>query len=251
VTRSDFPINQRLLYVEDEEDTLLEMRTFLKRRFSQVIVARTGEEALTKFQEFSPDLLITDLRLPGLGGLEVIRELRIRGFQGPVLITSAVDDVETILSSVDLGINKYMLKPLNTRELEEALLNLAGQLQHQDLSGLWMEEDKRKEYEEELSHQFSRFLKQNAGKGPGSVKLYFSETGVEVRAYDTLTLFEQTLLDRGRNGTMVEQNRQLFYQLKKGEMEGIVRAVTGLPVHLQEVRIDSLNRYDLLGFSRS
>ena len=244
----NFPMNHRLLYVEDEEDTLVEMRTFLKRRFTQVIVARTGEEALLKYEEFSPDLLITDLRLPGLGGLEVIKELRTRGFQGPVLITSAVDDVETILSSVDLGINKYMLKPLNTRELEEALLNFGGQLHHEDLSNPWIEEDKRKEFEEELSHRFSRFLKQNAGKGPGSVKLYFSENGIELRAYDTLTPFEQTLLDRGRNETMVEQNRQLFYQLKKGEMEGIMREVTGAAVHLREVRIDSLNRYDLLGF---
>ena len=247
----DYPLNLKILYVEDEEDTLQEMRTFLKRRFSHVILARSGEEALQKFKEFDPALLITDLRLPGLGGLEVIKELRTRGFQGPVLITSAVDDIEIILSSVDLGISKYMLKPLNTRELEEALIGFAELLHQKEMAGSWLEEDKRKEFEEELSHRFSRFLKHHAGKGPGSVKLFFSETTVEVRAYDTLTPFEQTLFDKGRNGTMIEQNRKLFYQLKKSEMEELIQEVTDLPVQLQETRIDSLNRYDLLIFSRT
>ena len=78
-------INLRLLYIEDEDDTLEPMTRFLQRRFSKVVTAKDGNEGLRKFNEYHPDIIITDLLLPENGGIDLIENIVYKGSEQEVI----------------------------------------------------------------------------------------------------------------------------------------------------------------------
>ena len=117
----------RLLYVEDEADTREEFSKFLKRRVGKLITGENGQDGLRRFEEQPPDIVLTDLRMPGMTGLEMVRALREKGYRTPVVILSALSDSDTILEAVDLGIVKYHVKPVDTAVLVKEVQALAEQ----------------------------------------------------------------------------------------------------------------------------
>lgn len=118
----------KVLYVEDDQSTAEELSQFLKRRVGKVYLANDGQQGLELFEEHRPDIIIADLFLPKIGGIEMVKAIRQKGFKTPVIITSAVSDSNVILSAVDAGILKYLLKPIRTTELLKELTELAEKL---------------------------------------------------------------------------------------------------------------------------
>lgn len=110
-------LNLRVLYVEDEDvvrDTIHEM---LKRRITDVYVAADGREGLAKFHEYKPELVITDIRMPHMDGLEMIRNMKLSNSDIQVIVTSAHSESEYFLKAIDIGVEKFVLKPVNNRDL--------------------------------------------------------------------------------------------------------------------------------------
>src|SRR4051812_47374976 len=110
----------RVLVVDDEPQVLHALRRVLESQGDQVLVAATGTEALDAAAARAPDLVVLDLRLPDLDGVEVVR--RLRGWLDvPVLILSGDADEERKVSALDSGADDFLQKPFGFSELSARL----------------------------------------------------------------------------------------------------------------------------------
>lgn len=106
----------RILVVDDDPAILRTLRTNLTARGYEVTVAETGEEALHQSLELPPDLVILDLMLPNLSGLDVGRKLRSES-AAPILVLSARGEERMKVRALDLGADDYLTKPFGMDEL--------------------------------------------------------------------------------------------------------------------------------------
>jgi DNA-binding response OmpR family regulator len=106
-----------ILVVEDDPAVSLALEVALKGEGYNALLAATGDKGLEIGLAQAPDLLILDVRLPGIDGFELLRRLRAGGSKAPVIILTARDEeVDTILG-LELGADDYMTKPFRVREL--------------------------------------------------------------------------------------------------------------------------------------
>jgi len=109
-------MSARILIVDDEPPIVDVLAYNLRRANYEVIIARDGEEALTKALHEQPDLIILDLMLPRLDGLEVCRALR-REHNVPIIMLTARDDEVDRVVGLEMGADDYVVKPFSVREL--------------------------------------------------------------------------------------------------------------------------------------
>src|ERR1700738_3478564 len=107
----------RLLLVEDERKVASFIARALKENTYAVDVAETGEKALELGADVAYDAILLDVRLPGISGVEVCRELRQRGIEAPVLMLTARGLVEQRVEGLDAGADDYLTKPFVLAEL--------------------------------------------------------------------------------------------------------------------------------------
>jgi two-component system KDP operon response regulator KdpE len=120
-----------VLVVEDEPVVAEVLSTALRARGHEVVVATTGREALERASLFEPDVVLLDLALPDLDGIEVCRQLR-RWFTNPILVVTADGDEDRKVSALDDGADDYITKPFSMREL---LARLGVALRHRHHAG--------------------------------------------------------------------------------------------------------------------
>ena len=113
----------RILVVDDEPPIVDVLDYNLKRANYEVIIARDGEEALSKARQEQPDLIILDLMLPLLDGLEVCRALR-RERDVPIIMLTARDSEVDRVVGLELGADDYVVKPFSVRELMARVKNV-------------------------------------------------------------------------------------------------------------------------------
>ena len=106
----------KILVVDDEPQIRRMMRATLTGSGHQVDEARTGEEALDKFRLFLPDLVLLDLNMPGMGGLEACREMR-NGSDVPIIILTVRNAEKEKVEALDAGADDYVCKPFGMQEL--------------------------------------------------------------------------------------------------------------------------------------
>jgi two-component system response regulator MprA len=106
----------RVLVIEDDVEIADVLRRFLRQEGHEVRTAVDGEEALPAAAEFVPDLVILDLGLPGIDGVDVCRRLRADG-DVPILILTARAELEDRVDGLDSGADDYLVKPFEREEL--------------------------------------------------------------------------------------------------------------------------------------
>ncbi len=106
----------RVLVVEDDEDIALALQRSLRMEGYEVRIAPDGEAALDSAGAFHPDLVVLDLGLPKLDGIEVARRLRAGG-DVPILMLTARDALESRVEGLDSGADDYLVKPFERQEL--------------------------------------------------------------------------------------------------------------------------------------
>ena len=107
----------RVLVVEDEEKLSSLLRQGLRRQGMAVDLASTGPEAVMRASSTEYDLILLDLLLPGLDGIEVCRRLRANDVWSPTLILTARDDIASRVRGLDAGADDYLAKPFSFAEL--------------------------------------------------------------------------------------------------------------------------------------
>ena len=122
------PDSSTILLVDDE-DSVQKLLTYpLERDGFRVVSARDGEEALVRFAEEAVDLVVLDIMLPKLDGLEVCKRLRAESSVPIIMLTARDDEFDTVLG-LELGADDYITKPFSIREFRSrvrALLRRAG-----------------------------------------------------------------------------------------------------------------------------
>ncbi|MBN1772129.1 MAG: response regulator transcription factor [Deltaproteobacteria bacterium] len=111
------PEGEKILIVEDDRSLRDGLALNLKAGGYQVLTAGDGPEGLRRAFDDAPDLLVLDIMLPGLSGLEILQELRERQVEVPVLILSARDQLPQKLEGFGLGADDYVTKPFDLKEL--------------------------------------------------------------------------------------------------------------------------------------
>jgi len=106
----------RVLVVEDDEEIAGVLQRSLRMEGYDVRISLDGEAALTEARAFVPDLVVLDLGLPKLDGMEVARRLRAED-DTPILMLTARDDVEARVAGLDTGADDYLVKPFERQEL--------------------------------------------------------------------------------------------------------------------------------------
>ena len=107
----------RVLVVEDDQDIAQVLQRSLRLEGYDVRIAGDGEAALSTYPEFAPDLMVLDLGLPKLDGVEVARRLREGGEDLPILMLTARDALESRVEGLDSGADDYLVKPFERQEL--------------------------------------------------------------------------------------------------------------------------------------
>ncbi|EEL49048.1 MULTISPECIES: response regulator transcription factor [Bacillus cereus group] len=110
-------MSNRILVVDDEEFILTLIEFNLQQAGFEVITAMDGEVALQKAVTERPDLIILDLMLPKMDGMEVCKELRLQRVMTPILMLTAKDDEFDKVLGLELGADDYMTKPFSPREV--------------------------------------------------------------------------------------------------------------------------------------
>ena len=135
--------NITLLYVEDERSTREEVLMFLQRRVREVFVAENGSEGFDLYQERRPDVIITDIRMPVMDGLQMSKGIKAIDPEAKIIITSAHNDTPYLLSAIEAGIDAYVMKPVETEKLEAALNKCAEVIDFRKASLLHQQDQER------------------------------------------------------------------------------------------------------------
>ena len=114
-------IPKRILVIDDEAKFCSIVSTFLTERGYEVATASSGSEALVHVERFRPDVILMDVVMPGLSGLELLKLVRDRAFPPRVIMVTATDEVQVAQQAIQDGAEAYMCKPVSFDELERAI----------------------------------------------------------------------------------------------------------------------------------
>ena len=129
---ADFLRTLSLLYVEDEEDVRRELARFLSRRFAKVDVAANGQEGLELFSKHGGyDIVVTDVRMPVMDGLSMAAAIKDIQREVPVIVITAYNEMDYFVRAIEIGIDRYITKPVDPFLLMEAVSRSAKMHFHQ------------------------------------------------------------------------------------------------------------------------
>ena len=108
----------KILVVDDEEGARELFFTILSDEGYDITLANNGEEALARFKSDAYDLVITDIKMPVMDGLQLLQEIRKTGSKTDVIMVTAYGEVESYLKAMSLGAAEYINKPIRIKELK-------------------------------------------------------------------------------------------------------------------------------------
>ena len=117
--------NLTVLLVEDDSDSKKIMHDVLSDNFEKVFTAQNGDEGLKKFKKYNPNMVITDAFMPISDGLDMTRHIKEISKDTPIIVLSAHSEKETLLKAIDVGVDKYLIKPIMADDLLNTLENVA------------------------------------------------------------------------------------------------------------------------------
>lgn len=124
----DYLKTATILYVEDNEEARLGCAKALKRYAKELFIASDGEEGLSLFKEHAPDIVISDIKMPRLSGIEMAQAIREIKPTQIVLFITAYSDPQYTLPALGLHVDGYLLKPLNKKSLESKINHISKQI---------------------------------------------------------------------------------------------------------------------------
>jgi len=117
-----------ILYAEDEDQTRLNYTNYLEGYFKEVYSVKNGEEALKSYNKNKPDILLLDINMPKVNGLEVAKNIRIKDKTTRIIILTAHLEQDKLLFAAELNLTKYLPKPISRSDLKMALQKASDEL---------------------------------------------------------------------------------------------------------------------------
>lgn len=246
-----------VLFVEDESSIRIKMSKGLSERLKDVYTARDGIDAIEKFEKYLPDILITDLDLPGMSGFELALKVRKEYPETSIIVISKSSDSESILRTIDIRVEKYFIKPVKIEELLQTLLKvgtkrmLLRQNKHIEETEVFLHLNEQTEIQLMIRKMFSGIAKEIFGKGPKKIDVAFNCKKIVVNAFEGITTYETSLIESGLSNSYINLKRELLYKEFKERIESELTNIFGITLSMSKVVIDSNNKVDRLEFSFS
>ena len=117
-----------ILYVEDEKGIRDELSVLLKYLSTKLYLAGDGEEGLEAFKKYCPDIVISDIKMPKMSGLDMSKEIKKINPKQYILFTTAHSESSFFMEAIDLQVDGFILKPVDLQKLEKKLLDIAHQI---------------------------------------------------------------------------------------------------------------------------
>ncbi len=111
----------KVLYVEDDDTARSATSSYLRRRMEGVVEASDGSEGLRLFLQARPPIVVTDINMPVMNGLAMAREIKAVSPSVQIIVTTAHNDSRYLLEAIEIGIDQFVLKPVEMSKLTEAL----------------------------------------------------------------------------------------------------------------------------------
>ena len=118
----------KILVIDDERPTLAMFKLFLAAYGYEVVTAESGEQGLEIFRSEAPDIVFTDIRMPGMDGLAVLQQIRDTGTSCQVIIITGHGDIERAMAALDLDASDFINKPVERAALNSALVRAEKRL---------------------------------------------------------------------------------------------------------------------------
>lgn len=134
-----------VLVIDDDPLIRKTLSSYLSKKGFEAVAAEDGEEGIQKYEEYIPDLVILDIRLPDVDGLEVLGRIREKNPNASIIIMTAYDDMKTTIEAIKLGAFEYLVKPLDYVELD-LTIDKAFQIRSLEDKVSYLLEEKQKEY---------------------------------------------------------------------------------------------------------
>ncbi|KUJ95777.1 MAG: hypothetical protein PWR24_1285 [Desulfonauticus sp.] len=112
---------EKILVIDDEESTLRLFDLYLKIFGYEALLASSGEQGLKLFQEYLPDIVLTDLKMPGIDGMVVLREIKKIKPDTEVIVITGHGDVELAVKALNLDATDFLNKPIGKEDIEKSL----------------------------------------------------------------------------------------------------------------------------------
>ncbi len=128
-----------ILIVEDDQPSRIYIATLLKQLSNKVLTADDGEQGLEIYIQHQPDIVITDIAMPYLNGIEMSRKIKSINPKAQIILTTAFSDSQFLIQSIEIGVNYYLLKPIQKKQLVDtikrviAIRNLEKEIEEQTL----------------------------------------------------------------------------------------------------------------------
>ncbi len=253
MNKINFLTNLTILLVEDDAAALRQMEIMLRKKCGKVYTANNGMVGLKVYQTAAPDMIVTDLKMPVMGGLEMSRQVRKTNPDIPIIITTAFDDKEVILKAIDVGINKYIIKPVDANDLLGALGEVsASVLKLRDGiltgDGFIVNREEKLKKEADMKQIFATLLKKETGKGPQIVCAFVQGNQIKITLESVLTKMEESLILNEKNYRMVSYEREVFYLDRQKRMEEALSEVFNTEIVFKSAVCNAKENKDELQF---
>ncbi|MCH7934110.1 MAG: sigma-54-dependent Fis family transcriptional regulator [Gemmatimonadetes bacterium] len=172
----------RILIVDDDETIRISLSEALDDSTTEVETAESAEKALSLLDNGLPDIVLSDIRMPGLDGIELLRTIRERAPTVDVVLMTAYDDMPTVVSAMREGAADFLSKPINLHELRQVLGRVLEDRRTRERA-------KRKEEDEAAPYGLERLV----GRHPKMIAIY--------KLVGRLTTNRANVLIRGETGT--------------------------------------------------
>ena len=139
-----------ILLAEDDESIRKSFKRILLLYVSEVYEATNGEEAFELYEKNKPDILITDIKMPKLNGLEFIKKIRQVDTKIPIIVTSAYTDQDFLLESIKLSLVEYIVKPMKENDLNRLLQECAKTLLETCKTHIKLDDDCSYDYDNKI-----------------------------------------------------------------------------------------------------
>lgn len=208
-----------LLYAEDDSNIRQVFVPLLQQKVEKLYVATNGEEGLSLYKEFKPDLILTDIKMPIMDGIEMIKAIKKERNNIRCMIMSAYSKPEYFIESISIGVKSFLIKPVDNQELMDQLDEQANivlqKKKHRD------EVQKRFDIEQKLI-KLNNELESRVGKRTKALQKEVNER----------RLFEH----------MLRESEEKYRQIFENANDGIILTIDGI------VKFVNPKLYDITGF---
>ena len=187
-----------VLYAEDDPEIRAKFKKILSSKFETLIVAENGREGYELYQEYKPDLILSDIKMPKMSGLEMIEKIKKTDKSAKAIIMSAFSESEFFLKAITIGVQSYLIKPVKTKQLFSAIDEIAERvmlernIKYEEYRRVKLEEFIRqsKSVQEAVNFATEEFLRfdfsqdtfkkvlKNLGRATGASRVYIFENAI-------------------------------------------------------------------------